>query len=80
MFPYTPMFPMFHDVLKNDIEPALSTYLLAGNDFSYFIHDHVTNSSDLFEEKMMDGVFGENEWLQHAPKICREFRGKISVV
>lgn len=71
---------LFRDVLQKTVAPALALYLSAGNEFSYFIHDHVTNSSDLYDVTVMDGVFGPGKWLQHAPKICREFRGKISKV
>ena len=76
---YTDKFdvPMFHKILRKNVAPALDDFK---HEFSVFVHDHVTNSSDLYDEKTMDNVFGNGKWLQHCPKICREFRGKMSHV
>ncbi len=61
---------------KNDVGPAVAAYTRAGNEFSFFIHDHVTNSSDLFDEKLMDSVFGRKKMVatlsKNLPRISRQ--------
>lgn len=66
----------FHDLLRKQVRPAIVKFRRNKFSFSFFIHDHVTNSSDLFNPELMDIVFGKQKWLQHIPRICREFKGK----
>jgi len=80
-FLYTEKFTVdfYHKLLKNIVKPALRKRVRDGKLFSVAIHDHVTNSSELFNEKVMNDSFGRDKWVQHSAPICREQDGFIDV-
>jgi len=71
--------PFYHSLLENTVKPALKKRREERKHFSVAIHDHVTNSSELFEEKKMNDCFGVSKWVQHSTPLCREQDGFIDV-
>ena len=45
----------------------------------HLYHDHVTNSSKLYDPEVMDECVGEGKWIQIAPKICRVQDGFVTI-
>lgn len=65
----------FHKFLKK-VAPKVAARKRTTTACSWFYHDHVTNSSSLFDKEKMDACFGEGKWLQHSQPICRQFNGE----
>jgi len=69
----------FQQTLKDYLKPKIDDYARSRQKLRHFYHDHVTNSSKLYEPSKMNDVFGEGRWLQFAPPICREQDGFITI-
>lgn len=70
---------LFHDILKEDLRPAIEEQKRGRNKLRYFYHDHVTNSGALYDVKKMNATCGEGKWLPFSPNGCREQDGFIEV-
>lgn len=67
----------FQEVLRSELKPVVHRYDRSRQKLRHWYHDHVTNSSKLYDTEEMDEVFGAGRWLQFAPKICREPDGQM---
>jgi len=67
----------FHEVMTDHLLPARVRADRTSYPMTSLYHDHVTNSSSLYDPAFMNKVCGVGRWLQFAPPICREFRGKM---
>lgn len=67
----------FHEMMTTYLMPARIRSDATSQPMTSFYHDHVTNSSSLYDVPFMDKVCGKGRWLQFAPAVCREFRGRM---
>ena len=72
----------FHVLMSEHYKPAriLADRRRRGKFESTLYHDHCMNSDELFEEKAMNADCGTDRWMKFSPKVCREWRGKMSKV
>jgi len=70
---------LFNEFLLALLPTAIEEKKRSGHKLSYFYHDHVTNSAELYDAAEMDRMCGKGKWLQFAPKVCREQNGFIQM-
>lgn len=70
---------LFHKFLRKFLKPAVRRRANSRFALQRFYHDHVTNSSQLFDPDVMNEVCGEGKWFQHCPPICKEQDGWLQI-
>lgn len=69
----------FRLTLNEKLKPAISEYSRSRQKLKFWCHDHVTNSSKLYDPDSMNAALGEGRWLQFSPPICREQDGFMTI-
>ncbi len=62
----------FHQLLTSHLKPMIAKAKHSRSHLRFFYHDHVTNSSTIYDVTKMNKALGEGLWLPFAPKLCRE--------
>lgn len=71
--------PLFHKILRDFLKPAILNQSRSRYKLFKFYHDHCTNSTKLYDPKIMDSICGKGKWLQFAKPVCREHKGWINM-
>lgn len=69
----------FKETLNDFLKEKIPDFQRSRQKLRWWYHDHVTNSSKLYDEETMNDVLGEGKWLQFSPAICREQDGHITI-
>ena len=67
----------FREVLTLRLKPSIPSYNRSVVKLQHFYHDHVTNSTELYDEDEMNAAVGTGKWIQFAPKLCRVPDGRM---